>query len=92
MEFDFFGKDRDHYHISPNFNFRIYFHEETVLKQIRRTLIELQEYAQKYISIQPDDRIKNSRIDKEKLSEAVQKADAMLTCFLENVTELKELR
>ncbi|TVQ01452.1 MAG: hypothetical protein EA359_14000 [Balneolaceae bacterium] len=92
MKFDVFGKDKGHYHVAPCHNLRIFFTEETVLQQIQRTSLELQRNAQKYLEIQSDYRIKQIRIDDDKLSDAIQKMVEIMTYFLQQIPEFKDLR
>jgi len=92
MKFDAFGKNKGHYHIAPCYNLRIFFPEETAQQQIQRTSLELQKNAQKYLEIQSDSRIKQIRIDDDKLSNATQKVVERMTYFLQEVPELESLR
>ncbi|WP_075351824.1 hypothetical protein [Algoriphagus marinus] len=58
LKFDCFGKEKGHYHIAPNYDFRIYFVEETIEEQIQRTILELKINGLRYLKIQKDPKIK----------------------------------
>lgn len=92
VKFDAFGKDKGHYHIAPHYHFRIFFPEEKATDQIKRTSLELRINAQKYLKQQPEKKIKKLKIDQEKFTAAVQKAEEKMTYFLQTVPEFEELR
>ena len=92
LKFDCFGVKKGHYHVAPDYSTRISFEEETTTEQIQRTCSELMENAQKYLSVQPDDRINNLKIEKDLLFQAVKKAEEKMKYFIQTIPELKDLR
>ena len=91
LKFDCFGKKDGHYHVAPNYGKRISFDEQTAIKQIDRTAIELKENAQFYLGKQEDERIKHLKIDQTKMATASDYAKQKMIFFLQNVSELDEL-
>ena len=73
LKFDCFGKNDGHYHISPKYNKRIYFEEETAFQQIEKTSSELRDNIKKYLAINTDKEVREITINQQKLDNAVDK-------------------
>ncbi|MBC3758426.1 hypothetical protein H7U19_08430 [Hyunsoonleella sp. SJ7] len=88
MKFDCFGHKDGHYHIAPNYDFRIYFTEQTAKAQIKRTSEELLINAQRYLKLHPATEINRIEIDQNALKDAVKKAEQSMLYYLDNIKEL----
>lgn len=78
LKFDCFGKDKGHYHIAPHYDFRIYFIEETVPDQIKRTINELRLNGFRYLKNQKDPRFKSFTLDESNYSLKLDQVEKML--------------
>lgn len=78
LKFDCFGKEKGHYHISPNYGFRILFVEQTVPKQIQRTIQELKVNGMRYLKMQKDPRIKELDLSTSSYKEVLKLVEATL--------------
>jgi hypothetical protein len=78
LKFDCFGKEKGHYHIAPNYDFRIYFVEETIIDQIHRTIQELEINGLRYLKMQKDPKIKALNFSLPQYKETLKLVEAML--------------
>ena len=85
LKFDCLGKDRGHYHIAPYYHFRIYFIEETVQDQIKRSLQELRTNGMKYLALQKDQKIKDLKVDIEQYKKILDLVERKLISFHFNI-------
>uniref|UniRef100_UPI0032EF893F hypothetical protein n=1 Tax=Ekhidna sp. TaxID=2608089 RepID=UPI0032EF893F len=70
-KFDCFGEKEGHYHISPHYDFRIFFHEKSREDQVNRTITELESTTQLYLFKHPDPKFKAIKIDQKKFEVAL---------------------
>lgn len=89
LKFDCFGQHDGHYHIAPNYNFRIYFFEKTVSEQIQRTLDELSANGLRYLGLQKDTRIRAIKPSLIQYQAAIDAVEKQLTHFCLTVRELQ---
>lgn len=85
MKFDCFGKDKGHYHISPKYNFRIFFTENTRKSQIKRSIDELKTSTQNYLKQHPDTRINQLVLNTSAFYDSLGRAEQQLNIFEETV-------
>jgi hypothetical protein len=89
LKFDCFGKEKGHYHIAPNYEFRIYFVEETVSEQIKRTIKELETNGLRYLKMQRDPRIKALDLSTSSYTEVLKLVESTLIQYHENLLLIK---
>jgi hypothetical protein len=89
LKFDCFGEKEGHYHIAPNYDFRIYFLEKTVSQQVKRTVAELKINGMKYLSLQKDPKIQAIRPNLTQYNSAVNSVEKLLTHFHRTVEEIQ---
>jgi hypothetical protein len=89
LKFDCFGKEKGHYHIAPNYEFRIYFVEETVSEQIQRTIKELEINGLRYLKMQQDPRIKALDFSTSSYTEVLKLVESTLIQYHENLLLIK---
>jgi hypothetical protein len=85
MKFDCFGKGKGHYHIAPNYDFRIYFVEETIIGQIHRTIQELEINGLRYLKLQKDSKIKALDLNLPEYKKTLKLVEATLMQHHENL-------
>lgn len=91
LKFDCFGKNDGHFHAAPDFGKRIFFKEETASTQIERSVSELRDKAQIYLNNQPEDTIRDIKIEQKKLIQAVELAQKKMIYFFETIPDLRDL-
>lgn len=89
LKFDCFGKDKGHYHLSPDYGRRVFFKESSALEQINRTSLELKNNLHRFLGMQDSEIINNIEIPRENLENAVNIMRERMIHYLENVPELK---
>lgn len=90
MKFDCFGKDKGHYHISPKYNFRIFFIENTRKSQIKRSINELKTNTQNYLKHHPDQRFNQLVLSTSAFYDSLDRAEQQLIAFVETIVEFQE--
>lgn len=91
LKFDCFGKEKGHYHIAPNYDFRIYFVEDTVDQQIQRTILELRVNGLRYLKIQKDPRIKTINPNLDDFNNTLKQVESTLLQHHEKLLLLKSV-
>jgi hypothetical protein len=91
LKFDCFGGKSGHFHIAPNYEFRIYFCEQTIPEQINRTLAELKINGLSYLKMQAEPEIRTLNPDPDNYFQAIEEAGKLLTHFYETVPEIREI-
>lgn len=89
LKFDCFGEKDGHYHIAPNYDFRIYFLEKTVSDQVKRTVAELKINGLKYLSLQKDPKIRALRPSFAQYNSTIDSVEKLLTHFHLTVKEIQ---
>ena len=89
LKFDCFGEKDGHYHIAPNYGFRIYFFEETVMDQVDRTVAELKINGLKYLSLQKEPEIRNLKPSLSDYNSALDSVEKLLVHFHQTVEEIR---
>lgn len=90
LKFDCFGTKKGHYHISPHYDFRIYFVEETVPDQISRSIKELIINGLRYLKSQKDIRFDSFQLHESSFHSILIKVEKALNEFYRTVPELSE--
>lgn len=89
LKFDCFGEKDGHYHIAPNYDFRIYFLEKTVTDQVKRTVAELKVNGLKYLSLQKEPKIRNLKPSLSQFNSAIDSVEKLLIHFHQTVKEIQ---
>ena len=89
LKFDCFGKDKGHYHLSPDYSRRIFFKEDSALEQINKASLELKNNLHKFLGMQKNEKIRNIEIPFENLENALHIMREKMINYLETVPELK---
>lgn len=89
LKFDCFGEKDGHYHIAPNYDFRIYFLEKTVSEQIQRTVAELKINGLRYLSLQKEPEIRNINPRLTQYNSAIDSVEKLLTHYHQTVKEIQ---
>lgn len=89
LKFDCFGEKDGHYHIAPNYDFRIYFLEKTVSEQVQRTVAELKINGLRYLSLQKEPEIRNIKPNPTQYNSAVDSVEKLLIHFHQTVKEIQ---
>ncbi len=89
LKFDCFGKDDGHFHVSPNYNKRIFFEENSAREQINRTSSELKNNLNKYLDMNNDKKVGEIEINNNNLELAVDEMQEKMIRFLETVPEIR---
>lgn len=91
LKFDCFGEKDGHYHIAPQYDFRIYFFEKTVADQIDRTVAELKVNGLRYLKLHPDPKIRALDPAPDSYLEAIDQAEKQMKHFIQTVKEIQPL-
>lgn len=89
LKFDCFGEKDGHYHIAPQYDFRIYFWEKSVEDQIERTIQELQTNGLRYLKNQADPKVNSIQPSPASYSKAILEVEKLLLHFSQTVKEIQ---
>lgn len=89
LKFDCFGEKDGHYHIAPYYDFRIYFCENSVEEQIRRTIQELQINGLRYLKQQAEPKIRALKPVSSDYITATKEVEKLLRYFSQNIKEIQ---
>jgi hypothetical protein len=89
LKFDCFGERDGHFHIAPNYNFRIYFWERSVEHQIDRTVTELKINGLKYLGLQKEPNIRALKPSLAQYHFALDSVEKLLIHFHQTVKEIQ---
>lgn len=85
-KYDCFGRNEGHFHVLPNYNFRIFYHEASREEQIERTAKELLTTTQLYLSWHPNASFNSIIIDRKKFEKAVEKVQKIMNSILKDIS------
>ena len=96
LRFDCFGNGKGHYHVDfntswPTKNNKLFFTESTVESQIDRTLYELKTNLYYYLQRNPKRKIRNIKINSDKLDNVCEKIRESMIGLLMTIPELQGL-
>lgn len=89
LKFDCFGEKDGHFHIAPNYDFRIYFLEKTVSEQVIRTVDELKTNGLRYLNLQKEAEIRALKPNLTQYYSAIDSVEKLLTHFHQTVKEIQ---
>lgn len=91
LKFDCFGEGDGHYHVQINgaSNLRIYFIEESALRQIERTSFELKRNLKSFLKMNSKRMIRTTKVDQEKLELAVDRMKKKMYKFLNDIPQIQ---
>ena len=96
LRFDCFGENRGHFHVNlkqpskiDGAQNRLYFYEKSVENQINRTAFELAQNLLYYLQRNRHSKIRNLRLDTEKLKTVILKTSDQMLRYSSTISELK---